>query len=319
MDEQYAHQLADLMLWSPVFVRVPSPDAAPPPSASPSPALQTAQSAPRPNNPGYLFYTFPSATDAASVLAQLHSANAAQSRAGLDPVRLPNSERIMDLGYASTADSLECWKLYNSQQGGGRSDSTEVAPTSVVGESSLTVDEDSTTTQSMDGIPTRTLDSSSGAQSISKPSNDTNANHPLPSPQTSTPAHQSRATGGEYSIFVGDLAPDVTHADIVAVFRDPTKGLRPDRGPPRKIKPFTSCKMAKIMVDQTTGLSRGYGFIRFSDEADQRRALIEMQGLYCLSRPSKRTRLLIRNNVRSTWNPLLIAPFLRSAIISCYR
>lgn len=28
-------------------------------------------------------------------------------------------------------------------------------------------------------------------------------------------------------------------------------------------------------------------FYRFTDEADQQRALIEMHGLYCLSRPSK--------------------------------
>jgi hypothetical protein len=51
-------------------------------------------------------------------------------------------------------------------------------------------------------------------------------------------------------------------------------------------------------------VSRGYGFVRyvlyspfetrqlrlrrrFTDEADQQRALIEMHGLYCLSRPSK--------------------------------
>ena len=117
---------------------------------------------------------------------------------------------------------------------------------------------------------------------LSTPLNSGDAGIP---PQSLSHPHSQR--GGEYSIFVGDLAPDVTHADIIAVFRDPTKGLRPDRGPPRKIKPFISCKTAKIMVDPSTGLSRGYGFIRFTDEVDQRRALIEMQGLYCLSRPSE--------------------------------
>ncbi|OBZ70485.1 Protein NAM8 [Grifola frondosa] len=41
------------------------------------------------------------------------------------------------------------------------------------------------------------------------------------------------------------------------------------------------------MLDPVTGVSRGYGFVRFTDEADQQRALIEMHGLYCLSRPMR--------------------------------
>lgn len=90
----------------------------------------------------------------------------------------------------------------------------------------------------------------------------------------------------EFSIFVGDLAPETTNADLVAVFRNPLLGLRSDREP-RVIRPFTSCRSAKIMVSPETGISKGYGFVRFTDEADQQRALIEMQGLYCLSRPMR--------------------------------
>ena len=90
----------------------------------------------------------------------------------------------------------------------------------------------------------------------------------------------------EYSIFVGDLAPETSNSDLVAVFRNPVLGLRNDRAP-KFIRPFYSCKSAKIMLDPVTGVSRGYGFVRFTDEADQQRALIEMHGLYCLSRPSK--------------------------------
>jgi hypothetical protein len=106
----------------------------------------------------------------------------------------------------------------------------------------------------------------------------------------------------EYSIFVGDLAPETSNSDLVAVFRNPVLGLRNDREP-KLIRPFLSCKSAKIMLDPVTGVSRGYGFVRsdftpcilvqtphgtsrFTDEADQQRALIEMHGLYCLSRPS---------------------------------
>ncbi|KAG6877671.1 hypothetical protein C0993_005170 [Termitomyces sp. T159_Od127] len=90
----------------------------------------------------------------------------------------------------------------------------------------------------------------------------------------------------EYSIFVGDLAPETSNSDLVAVFRNPVLGLRNDREP-KFIRPFLSCKSAKIMLDPVTGISRGYGFVRFTDEADQQRALIEMHGLYCLSRPMR--------------------------------
>ena len=127
-------------------------------------------------------------------------------------------------------------------------------------------------------------------------------------PPNPYPAHQPHQFTKEYSIFVGDLAPEVSNSDLVAVFRNPVLGLRNDREP-RFIRPFTSCKSAKIMLDPVTGVSRGYGFVRygcfhylsslspadinlcahnrFTEEADQQRALIEMHGLYCLSRPSK--------------------------------
>lgn len=65
----------------------------------------------------------------------------------------------------------------------------------------------------------------------------------------------------EYSIFVGDLAPETSNSDLVAVFRNPVLGLRNDREP-KFIRPFVSCKSAKIMLDPVTGVSRGYGFVR---------------------------------------------------------
>ncbi|KAK7029067.1 hypothetical protein R3P38DRAFT_3394418 [Favolaschia claudopus] len=99
------------------------------------------------------------------------------------------------------------------------------------------------------------------------------------SPAPISPGY-SRHYPKEYSIFVGDLAPETSNSDLVAVFRNPVLGLRNDR-------PFASCKSAKIMLDPVTGVSRGYGFVRFTDEADQQRALIEMHGLYCLSRPMR--------------------------------
>ncbi|KAJ3152119.1 hypothetical protein HDU86_005964 [Geranomyces michiganensis] len=74
--------------------------------------------------------------------------------------------------------------------------------------------------------------------------------------------------GPEYSLFVGDLGPDVTDYMLLQAFL------------PR----YLSCKSAKVVTDPTTAMSRGYGFVRFSDESDQQRALAEMQGQFCGSR-----------------------------------
>jgi RNA recognition motif-containing protein len=75
----------------------------------------------------------------------------------------------------------------------------------------------------------------------------------------------------EYSIFVGDLGPEVNEYVLVSLFQSR----------------FPSCKSAKIMTDPISGMSRGYGFVRFSDEQDQQRALNEMQGVYCGNRPMR--------------------------------
>lgn len=77
--------------------------------------------------------------------------------------------------------------------------------------------------------------------------------------------------GPEFSIFVGDLGPEVTEYVLVALFQ----------------ARYTSCKSAKIMTDANTGQSRGYGFVRFGDENDQQRALGDMQGVYCGNRPMR--------------------------------
>ncbi|KAG2229579.1 hypothetical protein BDF21DRAFT_383431 [Thamnidium elegans] len=72
----------------------------------------------------------------------------------------------------------------------------------------------------------------------------------------------------EYSIFVGDLSPEITEINLLSVFR--TR--------------YISCKSAKIMTDPRTRMTRGYGFVRFTEFMDQQRALIEMQGYFLGSR-----------------------------------
>lgn len=82
-------------------------------------------------------------------------------------------------------------------------------------------------------------------------------------PPPAPPATPRRSIENEYSIFVGDLAPETSNSDLVAVFRNPQLGLRNDRAP-KFIHPFLSCKSAKIMLDPVTGVSKGYGFVRYS-------------------------------------------------------
>ncbi|KAK4504051.1 hypothetical protein PRZ48_004966 [Zasmidium cellare] len=77
--------------------------------------------------------------------------------------------------------------------------------------------------------------------------------------------------GPEYSIFVGDLGPEVNEYVLMSLFQGK----------------YTSCKSAKIMSDPISGMSRGYGFVRFADEGDQQKALHEMQGVYCGNRPMR--------------------------------
>jgi RNA recognition motif-containing protein len=78
---------------------------------------------------------------------------------------------------------------------------------------------------------------------------------------TSPAAVKASTSVHEYSIFVGDLAPEASNSDLLAVFRNPILGLRSDRAP-KVVKPFYSAKSAKIMLDPVTGVSKGYGFVR---------------------------------------------------------
>lgn len=77
--------------------------------------------------------------------------------------------------------------------------------------------------------------------------------------------------GPDYTIFVGDLAADVTDYLLQETF----KGMYP------------SVKGAKVVTDRTTGRSKGYGFVRFGDEGEQLRAMTEMNGHYCSTRPMR--------------------------------
>ncbi|GAB4856047.1 Polyadenylate-binding protein rbp47b' [Ancistrocladus abbreviatus] len=74
--------------------------------------------------------------------------------------------------------------------------------------------------------------------------------------------------GPEHSIFVGDLAPDVTDYLLQETFR----------------VHYPSVRGAKVVTDPNTGRSKGYGFVKFADETERNRAMTEMNGVFCSSR-----------------------------------
>lgn len=75
----------------------------------------------------------------------------------------------------------------------------------------------------------------------------------------------------DFTIFVGDLASDVTDYMLQETFR----------------AHYPSVKGAKIVTDRMTGRTKGYGFVKFGDESEQLRAMTEMNGKFCSTRPMR--------------------------------
>ncbi|XP_028283672.1 tRNA selenocysteine 1-associated protein 1-like isoform X2 [Parambassis ranga] len=73
--------------------------------------------------------------------------------------------------------------------------------------------------------------------------------------------------GPEFSVFVGDLASEVDDYQLHQVF-----------------KKYPSCKGAKVVTDQY-GYSRGYGFVKFGEESEQKKAIEECQGTMLGGKP----------------------------------
>jgi len=84
----------------------------------------------------------------------------------------------------------------------------------------------------------------------------------------STGEKRASENGPDLSIFVGDLAPDVSDAVLLETFAGR----------------YPSVKGAKVVIDSNTGRSKGYGFVRFGDENERSRAMTEMNGAFCSSR-----------------------------------
>ncbi|KAI0507589.1 hypothetical protein KFK09_013715 [Dendrobium nobile] len=99
-----------------------------------------------------------------------------------------------------------------------------------------------------------------------------NAEHPFRLNWASFSMGDKRSDAtSDHSIFVGDLAPDVTDSMLQETFASK----------------YPSVKGAKVVIDANTGRSKGYGFVRFGDDSEKTNAMTEMSGVYCSSRPMR--------------------------------
>ncbi|KAI5665373.1 hypothetical protein M9H77_15226 [Catharanthus roseus] len=78
---------------------------------------------------------------------------------------------------------------------------------------------------------------------------------------------QREDTSSHFNIFVGDLSPEVTDAMLFACF-----------------SVYPSCSDARVMWDQKTGRSRGYGFVSFRNQQDAQSAINDLTGKWLGSR-----------------------------------
>ncbi|KAL0908870.1 hypothetical protein M5K25_023382 [Dendrobium thyrsiflorum] len=78
---------------------------------------------------------------------------------------------------------------------------------------------------------------------------------------------QREDTSGHFNIFVGDLSPEVTDAALFACF-----------------SVYPSISDARVMWDQKTGRSRGFGFVSFRNQQDAQSAINDLTGKWLSNR-----------------------------------
>ncbi|KAI3779417.1 hypothetical protein L2E82_09134 [Cichorium intybus] len=72
---------------------------------------------------------------------------------------------------------------------------------------------------------------------------------------------QREDTSGHFNIFVGDLSSEVTDVTLFSFFFV-----------------YSTCSDARVLWDQKTGRSRGFGFVSFSNQQDAQSAINDLNG-----------------------------------------
>ncbi|GAB4813815.1 hypothetical protein N2152v2_000861 [Parachlorella kessleri] len=98
--------------------------------------------------------------------------------------------------------------------------------------------------------------------------------------------------GEDFSLFVGDLAPDVTDIILQEYFR----------------QFYPSVRSAKVITDAGSGRSKGYGFVRFASEPERDKALTEMNGHFLSNRPIRVSLATAKKNANATTASAVQAP-----------
>ncbi|KAI8381216.1 uncharacterized protein BYT42DRAFT_565707 [Radiomyces spectabilis] len=107
-------------------------------------------------------------------------------------------------------------------------------------------------------------------------------------------SNQKEDTSNHFHIFVGDLSAEVNDEVLSKAFR-----------------PFKTMSEARVMWDQTTGKSRGFGFVAFRDKTDAEQAIATMNGEWLGSRAIRCNWANQKNNTSNNTQqgyPSVIAP-----------
>lgn len=91
-------------------------------------------------------------------------------------------------------------------------------------------------------------------------------------------------------MFVGDLSPEVTDAELKSTF----------------LTKYASVLGAKVVTNPMTGSSKSFGFIRFGDEQERDEALTVMNGAECCGRPIRVAPATKRTGVQGERNALVV-------------
>lgn len=122
-----------------------------------------------------------------------------------------------------------------------------------------------------------------GGSTNKAPGSTTNRDSSVGQRNSSQNNRRSNQGDSNYQIYVGDLDMTVTKQQLMDHFR----------------KKYNSVADGKIIMDQSTKISKGYGFVQFSNYEESQKALTEMQGSFLKGKPVKVSQGISRNSGNS--------------------
>lgn len=90
----------------------------------------------------------------------------------------------------------------------------------------------------------------------------------------------------EFSIYVCELEPSVNEESLTNFFKEK----------------YSSVINSKIIVDPSTKISKGYGFVKFSDKNESEKAISEMNGQVLNGKPMKTGTASYKKNEKKNYN-----------------